>query len=319
MTFADTMDEAFQNGWVNPSDLYTSFDIDIGFTDYPIGGSVEAYKVCPPLKHHEIVPYKRTSKETLFIIRNTENEQTIYPRVSCHIGTGFISGLYATSSITGDHPASSDLTISWLSGKDSYANAPGLYTLSPSEILHTDFSPTSLSEVPSVLDYQHLGVYFLATEIVPDGTLYTYDADSEDWNTNSEKYTNGYVIVLPYFVTLGEIEKDLIAESAEQYSANPDIYKGYFSTNSKIVIPKNDGTGTSIEFPQKYYREKEGTIIYPNAIAGGGWNLITTTEPTYNFCLAIPFASETERDFALGMTENLKYLSKEEYEELNNG
>ena len=55
MTFCNGIREAFENGWVSPADLYTSFDIEAGLRSI-----TDSTLKAPALKHYEIVPYTRT-------------------------------------------------------------------------------------------------------------------------------------------------------------------------------------------------------------------------------------------------------------------
>lgn len=83
----------------------------------------------------------------------------------------------------------------------------------------------------------------------------------------------------------------------------------------------------AINYPiSKYYliteNEKDKIIFVSNKISDttnyDNFALGQTYSNT-NLGFAIPFANEAERDFALGMTQNLKYLSEKEYEALKNG
>lgn len=305
MTFCDNIYNAFQNGWVSPTDLYTSFDVDVGLRTV----SSRTIKL-PALKHYEIVPYTRTSNITKFCIRNTKTKLSARPNAltgtSPGLNIAYIADAEQAFSGPGSStypfsPTGSDYSIAWLAGQDNSSDYTTLRVVSDYELTHSYIADALYSSVANVSLWKYAGVYFLASEILKTGALYIYDEKNSQWS--NDKYIYGCVLACPYFVTLGEIAKSEIAESYDSF--NPNLHKGYLSSSNLIMSNGSTADNTS-------YKVKGDNYFYWK------YQQLTSTgtgssDPLY---VTIPFANEAERDFALGMTENLQYLTKEEYERL---
>lgn len=328
MTFASNMDIAFQNGWIKPTDLYTMFDIDIGFLGDPRPKNTDNEPINVAVNnHYEIKPYNRDYDKTYFYIENSvENKagmgilydgtqkykdttQLIPTYINCYSNNGRVIGI-----TDGDETHVAYLFPSIVNNSTDNTRFP-LYVGDKNHLLT---SHNGYCETLNIIPYSYAGIYFLVKYISPTSpeAFWTYDVEENNW-TNT-KYQNGYAIVEPYFVPMGKIDADKIASNEQELTPEQ---LGYYK-DEKIYFRN------AINYPiSRYYliteNEKDKIIFLSNHIYYtpnyDNFALGQTNTSNANLGFAIPFANEAERDFALGMTQNLKYLSKEEYEALKNG
>ena len=321
MTYADDKSNCINNGWIRTTDIYTSFDIDIGgltenFGYFEIDGTNKPYI---PMTHYEIKPLVVKNNTLGFYINN--NEENIKTCMSVGSSETYTSYRYYLSRIIS--LANENYIYSGNKTKTSIEDStnlrfPLLFSVG-SNITDSYMRESCMpyictdEEIPVNKDYfvfgvntKHLpyyGVYFLVDEIVPTGKVFVYNKTNGEYS--NDKYKYGYVFCRPFFLNFGIFTEEQVEENG-------------------FVLNEGGTTCTDKDGVNLYYKKNSDNtyLIYDNN--NSAYLSYYSSSPSHHndqkatsaFSLIIPFANEAERDFACGMTQNLEYLTPEEYERL---